>query len=120
MTNSNKELTERFWNPSEIPEPVKDWISNNVIEAIDFAFHELDVYIYEKNKQLFVVASSIEKPLDEFGNRDLWIKKFNLDDVINDWISDYEDELETLIRQADYFEEVAHRLRDKANIEDKK
>jgi hypothetical protein len=82
-------VTDRYWNPTDPPEALFEWVNKEVIDAMSDLINEGTCYIGIKNNKLNITFSSFEKPEVEGEVTDVWGKSFDLHDMVTIWALEY-------------------------------
>jgi hypothetical protein len=74
-------MSERFWEPGDLPEPsevMKDWVSENVLAAIEQFVDEAVGWVEMKGETIEFKIASFDKPKEEGKPEDCFTKNFDL------------------------------------------
>lgn len=118
-------MAERYWEPGDAPagDPLKDWVSENVIEALTQLIAGGGAWVRVAGGKLEVTFHSFEMPEKEGEPIDLWHKNFDLLEMVTDWAGDYDGlpqlsdaQRESLEERARLLDELAAKFRERAGL----
>lgn len=118
-------MSERYWEPVDAPglDPLKDWVSENVITALTQLIDEGDAWIGVTEGKLTVTFHSFDMPEKEGEPSNIWNKDFDLLEMAMQWADDYDglpklsdSQREDMEERARLLDELAAKFRERAGL----